>query len=50
MTPFRQQGTEAAVGDVTVKVDGTPLALTVLPQGISGGPGAVWAPCGVYTR
>ena len=50
MTPFRQQGTEAAVGDVVVKVDGTPVALTVLPQGMAGGPGAVWAPCGVYSR
>ena len=50
MTPFRQQGTEAAVGDVSVTVDGKPVALTVLPQGIAGGPGAVWAPCGVYSR
>ena len=50
MTPFRQQGTETGVGAVTVKVDGNPVALTVLPQGIAGGPGAVWAPCGVYSR
>ena len=50
MTPFRQQGTEAGVGAVTLTVDGNPVALTVLPQGIAGGPGAVWAPCGAYTR
>lgn len=50
MTPFRQQGTEAGTGAVTVSVDGEPVALTVLPQGIAGGPGAVWAPCGVYSR
>ncbi|HVV82612.1 MAG TPA: hypothetical protein VHE35_06010 [Kofleriaceae bacterium] len=50
MTPFHQQGTETGVGAVTVKVDGNPIELTVLPQGIAGGPGAVWAPCGVYSR
>lgn len=50
MTPFTQGGTETGVGDVTVKVDGNPVAMTVLTVGIAGGPGAVWAPCGVYSR
>lgn len=49
-TPFTQKGTEAAVGEVTVKVDGKKIEMTVLPTGISGGPGAVWSPCGVYAR
>lgn len=49
MTPFRQQGTEAAAESVTVKVDGQVIEMDVLPVGIAGGPGAVWAPCGVYT-
>jgi hypothetical protein len=48
--PFTQKGTEAAVSDVVVKVDGTPVQMEVLPQGIAGGPGAVYAPCGVYAR
>ena len=49
-TPFTQKGTEAGVEGVIVKVDGTPVEMAVLPVGIAGGPGAVWAPCGVYTR
>jgi hypothetical protein len=50
MTPFTQGGTEAQPASVTVKVDGEPLEVTALEVGISGGPGAVYAPCGVYHR
>lgn len=48
--PFSQQGTEAEPASVVVKVDGEPVEMTVLPQGVGGGPGAVYAPCGVYAR
>lgn len=50
MTPFTQGGTETGIGEVSLKVDGNPVTMTVLPVGIAGGPGAVWSPCGVYSR
>jgi hypothetical protein len=50
MTPFVQQGIEAAAGNVRLKVDGAPIDVMPLEVGIAGGPGAVWAPCGLYAR
>ncbi len=50
MTPFRQQGLEAAASRATLVVDGKPVAITVPKIGISGGPAAVWSPAGIYVR
>lgn len=49
-TPFFQQGLEAVAGAVKVTVDGKPVEVTVPPVGISGGPAAVFAPAGLYSR
>ncbi len=48
--PFLQQGLEAAAGSVEVRVNGNATQVFVPQVGMSGGPGAVWAPCGVYAR
>ena len=50
MPPFWQQGVEAAAKKATLSVDGKPISIIVPPVGISGGPAAVWTPCGVYAR
>ncbi len=50
MPPFAQQGVEAAAGAAELMVDGKPVSIIVPPVGISGGPAAVFAPCGVYAR
>jgi hypothetical protein len=50
MTPFTQQGPEAAAGKATLTVDGKPVSLILPPQGISGGAAAVWSPAGIYAR
>jgi hypothetical protein len=49
-TPFTQQGIEAKPGKVTMKVDGEPVTIYIPEVGITGGPGAVVAPAGVYAR
>ena len=49
-TPFIQQGLEHAAGQATLTVDGKPLALSLPPAGLTGGPAAVWAPTGLYAR
>ncbi len=48
--PFAQQGVEASAAKAELKVDGKVIALTIPPVGLGGGPGAVWAPTGVYAR
>jgi hypothetical protein len=48
--PFYQQGVEQKINKVIVKVDGKEVTLMVPPVGISGGPGAVVSPNGVYAR
>lgn len=50
MTPFTQDVVEAVAGSVSLKVNGVPVAVTVPPVGISGGPAAVAAPAGLYAR
>ncbi len=50
MPPFHQQGLEAKAGKVSLKVNGKDIPLIVPPVGITGGPAAVWAPCGIYAR
>jgi len=50
MTPFTQQGVEATATRAQLWVDGTEVPLIVPPVGISGGPAAVSAPCGLYAR
>jgi hypothetical protein len=50
MPPFHQQGVEQAVGKTTLKVDGKEVTIIVPPVGITGGPGAVVSPNGVYAR
>jgi len=50
MTPFQQQGVEAKAGKVTLEVDGAAVNLIMPPMGVSGGPPAVWAATGIYSR
>jgi hypothetical protein len=50
MPPFAQQGVEHAATKATLKVNGKDVSIIVPPLGISGGPAAVYAPCGVYAR
>jgi hypothetical protein len=48
--PFHQQGLEAVAGNATLKVNGSDVALVIPPVGITGGPCAVFAACGIYSR
>lgn len=50
MSPFWQQGTEAAATSASLTVNGREVSVIVPPAGISGGPAAVWSPCGIYAR
>lgn len=50
MTPFTQDVVEAVAGTVELKVNGRVVPLIIPPVGISGGPAAVYAACGFYTR
>jgi hypothetical protein len=48
--PFAQQGPEAKAAKAELKVNGKPVAITVPALAMGGGPGACWAPTGVYAR
>lgn len=48
--PFHQQGLEAAAGHACLKVNSTKVPLVIPPVGMTGGPCAVVAACGVYAR
>jgi len=48
--PFHQQGLEAAASTASLEVNGEKIELTIPPVGITGGPCAVLAACGVYAR
>jgi hypothetical protein len=48
--PFHQQGLEAVAGTATLKVNGLDIPLVIPPVGITGGPCAVFAACGIYSR
>ena len=50
MPPFWQQGVEAAASAAELTVNGNRVAIQLPPVGITGGPAAVWSPCGVYAR
>lgn len=50
MSPFWQQGLEAAASSASLTVNGKEVSVIVPPTGISGGPAAVWSPCGIYAR
>jgi hypothetical protein len=50
MTPFTQDVIEAVAGQVSLKVNGSPVSISVPPVGISGGPAAVYAATGLYVR
>lgn len=50
MPPFAQMALESVASTAELTVDGQPLALTIPPVGISGGPAAVWSPAGIYCR
>jgi hypothetical protein len=50
MTPFWQQGVERAAASAELWIDGKAVPLLLPPAGITGGPPAVSAPCGLYTR
>jgi hypothetical protein len=48
--PFVQQGLEAPAAVATLRVDGHEVEIIIPPVGITGGPCAVSAPCGLYAR
>ena len=48
--PFFQQGIERSAGAAQIWVDGQEHSLLVPPIGMTGGPAAVVAPCGLYGR
>ncbi len=48
--PFRQQGLEAAAASASLKVNGAEVELVIPPVGMTGGPCAVLAACGIYAR
>lgn len=48
--PFHQQGLEAVAAAATLKVNGADIPLVIPPVGITGGPCAVFAACGIYSR
>lgn len=50
MSPFHQQGLEASASSARLLVNGEVVPLIIPPVGISGGPAAVWSPCGLYAR
>lgn len=50
MTPFTQDVVEATASAATLKVNGSPVFIIVPPVGITGGPAAVAALTGLYTR
>ena len=50
MSPFWQQGIESVPAKVQLWVNDEEIALIVPPTGITGGPAAVSAPCGLYAR
>ena len=50
MSPFRQQGLEAAAGSATLKVNGESVALILPPVSMTGGPCAVLSASGIYAR
>lgn len=49
-SPFYQQGLEAAAAEASLKVNGEAIEISIPPIGITGGPCAVLAACGVYGR
>lgn len=50
MPPFWQQGMELTANVVELRVNGDLVTLIIPPVGISGGPAAVFSPCGLYAR
>lgn len=48
--PFHQLGLEAQAATAALTVNGAEIALIVPPVGLTGGPCAVAAPCGIYAR
>ncbi len=48
--PFHDHSIEAKANQVLLTVNGQALSLIVPPFGMSGGPAAVWSPCGSYSR
>ncbi len=50
MTPFTQQGLEAAADEATLTVNGIAATFVLPPVGLGGGAAAVYSPAGVYAR
>lgn len=48
--PFAQSGVEAISSKASLRVNGEEVEIFVPPVGLSGGPGAVFAPIGFYAR
>jgi hypothetical protein len=49
-TPFAQQALEASAAAANLTLNGKHIPLVVPSTGITGGPGAVWSPTGIYSR
>lgn len=49
-TPFWQQGIEVAMNSARLSVDGLHVPITIAGTSITGGPGAVLSPAGLYAR
>lgn len=50
MLPFRDDSVEAAAAAVELFVNDEKVNLILPPQGMSGGPAAVFSSCGIYSR
>lgn len=50
MPPFWQQVVESVATTAELTVNGNRVTIQVPPIGITGGPAAVWSPCGNYAR
>ena len=48
--PFHQQGLEAVADNATLKVNGSEVPIVIPAVGITGGPSAVFAASGIYSR
>jgi hypothetical protein len=48
--PFNERALEAAASRAELSFDGAPLSIIRPSSGMSGGPAAVWAACGMYWR
>jgi hypothetical protein len=48
--PFSERSLEAVAQQAKLVVNGQEIVMTIPPAGLSGGPAAFYAPCGMYAR